>query len=191
MKVEINLPEWLEQAVSELPALPTMESRMAAMIEFSRTNFQRDTGGPFAAGVFDVQSGQAIAIGVNRVVPTHCSSAHAEIVALSLAQQAVGQFDLGGPGLPRYELVVNWRPCAMCFGAVFWSGIRSLVIAGADHQLEEITGFDEGPIHPQWREQLEARGISLVEDVLKEEACGVFREFRDAGKLVYNGRQGK
>ena len=190
MNIEVTLPDWLEEAARDLPRLSSPEERMRTVIEFARTNFQQDTGGPFAAGVFQQDTGQLVAVGVNRVVPTHCSSAHAEVVALSLAQQRLEQFDLGGPGLPRHELVVNWRPCAMCFGAVLWSGVRSLVIAGADHQLEELTGFDEGPIHPQWREELQRRGIDLSEDVLKSEACEVFREFRESGKLVYNGRRG-
>ena len=70
-------------------------------------------------------------------------------------------------------------------------GIRSLVIAGSDGQLESITGFDEGPIHPQWKEELMARGLDVQEDLLKEEAVEVFKEFRDSGKLVYNGRGGE
>ena len=38
--------------------------------------------------------------------------------------------DLGDPSLPAHSLVVNWLPCAMCFGSVVWSGIRRLVVAG-------------------------------------------------------------
>jgi len=62
-------------------------------------------------------------------------------MTLSLAQKILGTYDLGGPGLPVYQLVVNWLPCAMCFGATCWSGVRSLVIAGSGSELEEITGF--------------------------------------------------
>jgi tRNA(Arg) A34 adenosine deaminase TadA len=129
-------------------------------------------------------------IGVNRVVPLGCSSAHAEVMTLSVAQQILGTHDLGAAGLPAYQLVVNWRPCAMCYGAVLWSGIRSLVIAGSGPELEEITGFDEGPIHPQWDEELAKRGVSLVQDILRDEAISVYRDFAASGALVYNARQG-
>lgn len=78
----------------------------------------------------------------------------------------------------------------MCFGALAWSGIRSLVIAGSDHRLESITGFDEGPITPHWRRELEKRGIELIEDILTEEALEVYRQFAASGALVYNARQG-
>jgi tRNA(Arg) A34 adenosine deaminase TadA len=129
-------------------------------------------------------------MGVNRVVPTGCSSAHAEVMALSLAQKRLGTYDLGSSPSSDYELVVNWRPCAMCFGAVLWSGVRHLCIAGSGPELEELTGFDEGPIHPDWKVELTKRGISIEEDILRAEAVDLFRLFRASGRLVYNARQG-
>ncbi len=191
MDFSIALPEWTAAEISKLPAcLETVEQRMRTVIRFSRLNFEHDTGGPFAAGVFEETTGRIIAIGVNRVVPSHCSSAHAEIVALSLAQKELGTYDLGCPGVPPIQLVVNWRPCAMCYGAVIWSGVRSLIIAGSDDQLEQITGFDEGPIHPNWQQELACRDISLQDGLLTDEAVRVFRDFQSAGRPVYNGRQG-
>jgi tRNA(Arg) A34 adenosine deaminase TadA len=129
-------------------------------------------------------------IGVNRVVPLTCSSAHAEVMAISLAQHKLEVYDLGGVGLPAHQIVVNWRPCAMCFGAVLWSGVRSLVIAGDGPELEEITGFDEGPIHPQWRKELQKRGVSLNEDVLRQDAIAAFQEYAASNPFVYNARLG-
>lgn len=187
----LALPEWAIEENRRLPAaLPTPEARMAEVIRFSRLNFERGTGGPFAAGVFERATGKPIVIGVNRVVEYGCSSAHAEVMTVSLAQQIVGHYDLGAPGLPEHELVVNWRPCAMCFGATLWSGIRSLVIAGSGPELEEITGFDEGPVHPDWVNELARRGIALQDNVLRDEALAVYRDFVRANRLVYNPRQG-
>lgn len=191
MQFSIALPEWAQKELDSMPEFfPTLEERMEAVIRFSRLNIEHDTGGPFAAGVFERDTGKLVVIGVNRVVPESCSSAHAEIVTLSLAQKILGTFDLGGEGLPVYQLVVNWRPCAMCFGAIPWSGIRSLVIAGSGPELEEITGFDEGPIHPDWKGELEKRGITVIENILTEQACDVFHYFANSGALVYNGRLG-
>jgi tRNA(Arg) A34 adenosine deaminase TadA len=163
---------------------------MAEVIEFSRRNFQLKTGGPFAAGIFERDTGKLVALGVNRVVPFQCSSAHAEVVAISLAQKRLGAYDLGAPGLPAHQLVVNWRPCTMCLGAVLWSGVRSLMIAGEGGELEEITGFDEGPVHPDWRAELAQRGIDVVDDVLREEALAAYREFAASQAFVYNARLG-
>lgn len=191
MQFTLSLPDWAITENQNLPeTLPTLEDRMAAVIRFSRLNFEQQTGGPFAAGVFERDSGKPVVIGVNRVVPSNCSSAHAEVMALSLAQSILGTYDLGGAGMPAYQLVVNWRPCVMCYGAVLWSGVRSLVIAGSGPELEQVTGFDEGPIHPQWADELHQRGVDLVENVLHDEAMAVFRDFAASGALVYNARQG-
>lgn len=189
MDFSISLPDWAVTETSRLPSrIATVEERMRHVIRFSRLNFEKETGGPFAAGLFESDSGRLVVIGVNRVVPSMCSSAHAEIVALSLAQKMLQSHDLGGDGMANYQLVVNWRPCAMCYGAVIWSGVRDLVIAGSDSQLEEITGFDEGPLHPDWSDELQKRGIAVQDNLLKEEACDVFRLFRASGSPVYNGR---
>lgn len=191
MEFALTLPGWaLRENEALPPRMPTLEERMAAVIRFSRLNFEQGTGGPFAAGVFERDSGAPVLLGVNRVMPLQCSSAHAEVTTLTLAQQKLGTWDLGAAGLPAMQLVVNWRTCVMCYGAVLWSGIRSLVIAGSGPELETITGFDEGPIHPQWKEELERRGIEVVDGLLKDEAVAVFRDFAASGSTVYNARQG-
>lgn len=192
MQFSVELPQWAQDELKTMTdPFPTLESRMEAVIRFSRRNFEEDTGGPFAAGVFERDSGKLVVIGVNRVVPESCSSAHAEVVALSLAQTILGTFDLGGEGMPAYQLVVNWRPCAMCYGAIPWSGIRSLVIAGSGPEVEDITGFDEGPIHPEWKIELEKRGIEVIDGILNEESIAVFHDFAASDRLVYNGRGGE
>lgn len=187
----LHMPDWAEAELAALPpTLPTAEDRMREVVRFSRLNIEHGTGGPFAAGVFERDSGRVVVIGVNRVLATGVSSAHAEVMTLALAQKQLGTHDLGAAGLPAYQLVVNWLPCAMCFGATLWSGVRSLVIAGSGPELERITGFDEGPIHPEWRRELARRGIEVIEDVLRDEALAVYRQFAASGALVYNARGG-
>ncbi len=188
---ELSLPGWASDALAGAPAhLADPEARMRWVIALARTNFIEDTGGPFAAAVFEEESGRVVSIGVNHVVGGRCSSAHAEVMALSLAQQALGSHDLGGPGQPAHQIVVNWAPCAMCCGAICWSGARSLVIAGSDPEMEALTGFDEGPVHPRWPEELRRRGISVRDGLLREESIAAFRAFAASGRQVYNARQG-
>ena len=191
MKFEVNLPDWAIAENEKLPShFATLEDRMAAVIRFAELNLTYDTGGPFAAGIFEKETGKCVIIGVNRVVPSGMSSAHAEIVTIALAQQILKTFDLGGPEMPAYQLVVNARPCAMCFGSIPWSGVRSVVVGASGPQVEKITGFDEGPIHPQWQQELRKRGIEIVEDVLHDQALKVFHRFHDTGQPIYNGRTG-
>ena len=191
MDITLSIPDWIARELSHYPEfLLTHEDRMRMIIHFSKLNSEYGTGGPFAAGVFEQNTGKVISVGVNIVVSSNCSSAHAEIMALSIAQKKLEMFDLGSPGIPSHELVVNWRPCAMCYGAVLWSGVRSLVIAGSGKELEEITGFDEGPLHPDWKDELRKRGINIVDNVLHEESCKVFHAFAESNSFVYNPCRG-
>ena len=185
----LQLPQWLLK--QRLPRqLPAPEQRMQLILDLAQQNIEQQSGGPFAAGVFECQSGKLVAVGVNRVMAHNCSSAHAEVMALSLAQKRLANYDLGASGLPAHQLVVNWRPCTMCFGALLWSGVRSLLIAGSGAELEQITGFDEGPIHPQWRAELSKRGIELIENVLREQAIVLYQQFASSAQPVYNSRRG-
>jgi tRNA(Arg) A34 adenosine deaminase TadA len=191
-EISITLPPWLLQeldGVSETGSFTSAEERMAFVVELSRKNVARGTGGPFAAAVFDAGSGRLIAAGVNMVTRVGLSIAHAEIVALAQAQAVLGGFDLGGAGMPKCELVSSTEPCAMCFGAVPWSGVRSLVCGARDEDARSV-GFDEGAKRPDWAESLEERGIAVRRDILREAAAAVLREYAAKGGAVYNGRKG-
>lgn len=187
----VTMPDWFGDWSATVPfEVPGLDGRMAIVNAIARKNFEEGTGGPFAAGVFDADSGKVIALGVNRVMPSGLTSAHAEVTTVSLAQIAVGHWDLGAEGAPVRQLVVNWRPCIMCMGATIWSGVRELVVAGEGPELEELTGFDEGPVTPDWEAELERRGIRVTKGVRRAEAVALFRDFGQSDAVVYNGRQG-
>lgn len=188
-----ELPAWvLDELGAVDEPLTTDEDRMRLVHRLAARNFREGTGGPFAALVVETDTGKLVSAGVNVVLSSGLSSSHAEVVALSLAQTRLGRWDLGASGQPARELVVNWRPCAQCYGAVIWSGVTRLVIAGSGPELEELSGFDEGPARDDWSEQLEQRGISVRSDVLREEALAVFRSYGEAVTadhlVVYNAR---
>ncbi|MEV0468788.1 nucleoside deaminase [Streptomyces prunicolor] len=192
----VALPAWIDDELADVPAVvPGREDRMRLVHRLADRNWREGNGGPFAALVAERDTGRIVSVGVNVVLASGVSSAHAEVVALGLAQMATGGWDLGATGLPSHELVVNWRPCVQCYGATLWSGVRTLVVAGEGPELEEITTFDEGPLGADWAEQFEARGIEVVGDVLRDEALAVFHDYRKAvdeadGIVVYNARGG-
>ncbi len=190
MHAIIDLPQWVIDENEKLPKfIESIEERMELVIEFSRKNIRYQTGGPFAAGVFEKSTGRPLVIGVNRVIPLNVSSAHAEIVTLTMAQKILGTFDLGQDGMPDYQLVISAQPCAMCYGAIPWSGIRSVVIGASGKQVESLTGFDEGPVHPQWQSEYRRRGIEVIENKRSADACEVLKTFAASGAKIYNGRQ--
>jgi len=188
-KLVLALPEWVGPFLEKAPSVfETIEDRMRLAIDLSELNVENETGGPFGAGIFEQDGGRLIAAGVNVVIDTNCSLAHAEMVCIGLAQQKLKTFDLGAEGLPAYELASSTEPCAMCLGAIPWSGVRRL-ICGARGQDACETGFDEGAKVPDWADTLESRGIMVLRDVLRKEAREVLIKYKESGGLIYNGRQ--
>ncbi|SNQ51705.1 Cytidine and deoxycytidylate deaminase zinc-binding region [Frankia canadensis] len=195
----VTLPTWVDDEVRAAgtaldgPAavvIPDVEDRMRLAHRLAARNHQEGCGGPFAAVVARPDTGEILAAGVNLVLATGLSTMHAEVVALSIAQTRLGTWDLSAAGSP-VELVVNWRPCVMCYGAVMWSGIQALTIAGEGDEIERLTGFDEGPMRDDWAEQFERRGITVRTDILRDEALAVFAAYGNRDDVtVYNARRG-
>jgi tRNA(Arg) A34 adenosine deaminase TadA len=189
-EIRIQLPPWVAPFLHGYPQrLPDVGQRMALVLELSRLNVRHRSGGPFGAAVFDPDGG-LIAPGVNLVVSANCSLLHAETVALALAQFRLGRYDLSDGGRVCCELVATTEPCAMCLGAIPWSGVGRLVCGARDADARAI-GFDEGPKRDDWVEALNRRGIAVQRDVMRQEACAVLAVYRDAGGPIYNsGLQG-
>jgi tRNA(Arg) A34 adenosine deaminase TadA len=157
---------------------------MRLVIRLARANVQADLGGPFAAAVFASETGALVSAGVNSVMRLQNSVLHAEVMALMLAHARKGTFTLKQPGAPAYELVTSCEPCAMCLGAVLWSGVRRLVY-GASRVDAVGIGFDEGPVFADSYRYLIARGIEIVPEVLRAEAAEVLTLYRQLGGPVY------
>jgi tRNA(Arg) A34 adenosine deaminase TadA len=184
----VKLPQWVHDLLpgSAETVYAGAEERMELAITLAANNV-KNNGGPFGAAVFEQQSGRLVAPGINLVLQTNCSVVHAEIVAIILAQQQVANFDLGAEGLPGYELVTTVEPCAMCLGAIPWSGISSLVCGARDEDARSI-GYDEGDKPADWPRKLQSRTISVTRDILRNRAKAVLQQYLDAGGIIYNGR---
>jgi len=185
----VSLPEWMADVAGPDTTCASIEERMAFVVDLARRNVAHGTGGPFGAAVFERDTGRLVAPGVNRVVPLHNAAAHAEIVAITLAGVVRRSFDLGAPDAPPTELVTSVEPCAMCYGAVPWSGVSRLV-CGARADDARAVGFDEGDKPADWVAALERRGIVVVTDVSRPDAAVVLREYAASGGPIYNGSAG-
>lgn len=189
-RFQLALPTWIIDFLGQQPkTFTTPEARMDLVTTLAQLNIQQGTGGPFGAGVFRTDTHQLVAPGVNLVLTSHSSIAHAEIVAIMMAQQTLGSHDLGTVCLPPHELVTSCEPCAMCLGAICWSGVRHL-ICGAHGSDAEAIGFDEGPKPKDWVTALEQRGITVTRDIERSKATQVLQNYVEQGGEVYNNSQG-
>ncbi|CAN5246079.1 nucleoside deaminase [soil metagenome] len=107
---------------------------IARTIELATQNVA-DGGGPFGALV--VRDGALVAEGQNRVTSTLDPTAHAEVVAIRAACQAVGDFSLAGA-----TLYTSCEPCPLCLSAALWARVDRVVYA-ADRDDAARGGFDD------------------------------------------------
>ena len=183
----LSLPEWIDDFLKQYQfPLVSNEERMRFVLKLTLQNIEKTTGGPFGAAVFERESGQLVSVGVNVVLKQGCSAAHAEMMAIMLAQQELGTHDLGIAELPEFQLVTSGKMCAMCLGSVVWSGVREVLASAQPEDVENIVGFDEGPAPADYDQQLEKRGISIIPSFLREEGCAVLQRYVELKGVVYN-----
>ena len=184
--VRVDNPGWVADAVAWDAVYESPDDRMRLTIALARGNVEHRTGGPFGAAIFERDSGRLVAVGVNGVARLDNCTLHGEMVAFMLAQRRLGSFTLDAPHLPAHELVTSCEPCAMCLGAVLWSGV-SHVVCGAAREDAARAGFEEGPVFPESYAYLERRGIVVARGVLREEAAAVLEQYVREGGAIYNG----
>ena len=183
----LQLPEWVNNIFPDQAEIySNVEERMKCVINLSRLNVEYKTGGPFGAAIFDLKSKKLIAPGVNLVLPSNCSVAHAEIVAIMIGQQEIKHHTFSENSCMSFQLVSSTEPCAMCLGAVPWSGVQSIVCGARNEDARNIA-FDEGHKPTKWVELFRSRGIEVIRDVCREEAVKVFALYRDLKGVIYNG----
>lgn len=159
----------------------TDEARMALAVDLAARNVA-EGGSPFGAAIF---AGEAlVAAGVNCVLTSGFSIAHAEIVAMMHAQHVLRDRPIPDSGL---TLVTSAEPCCQCFSALIWSGIDHLVCGARREDVERI-GFDEGPKPEPWVQVLKERGIQVREDVLREQAVETLNAYQSRGGPIYGLR---
>ena len=101
----------------------------------------RDAAGsgevPIGALIFDPSSKTIVATGQNAPISLNDPCAHAEIQALRMAGQVIGNYRLGG-----LWLYVTLEPCAMCAGAISHARIQRLIYGAPDAKGGAV---DHGP----------------------------------------------
>ncbi|MDI6944698.1 tRNA adenosine(34) deaminase TadA [Microbacterium barkeri] len=111
--------------------------------------------------------GAVLGEGRNLREETHDPAAHAEIVAMRRAAEAIGSWNLEG-----CTLVVTLEPCVMCAGAVLQARIGRLVFGAWDEKAGAA-----GSMYDVVRDRRLPHRAEVVGGVLEGEAVALLRAF--------------
>ena len=145
---------------------------MRKALEEARMAFEEDE---VPVGAVVVCRGRVIARAHNLTERLTDVTAHAEMQAITAAQEA-----LGGKYLNECTLYVSVEPCIMCAGAIGWAQMGRVVYGAADPKRGFST-FAPQALHPK----------TLVEKGLLENECAAlmqsfFRRKRGGGRTGRN-----
>ncbi len=115
-------------------------------------------------GALVVMNNTIVARGHNMTERLNDPTAHAEMIALTAAFNA-----MGSKYLPEATLFVTVEPCSMCAGAAYWSKIGRVVYGAEDEKNGyKKTAGTNWPFHPK---------TELVYGILKEECAQLMKDF--------------
>jgi tRNA(Arg) A34 adenosine deaminase TadA len=118
-----------------MSSMPEPEPLLLQAVEVAQS--ARDNGNhPFGALLAD-RTGRVLLSAENTVVTGSDATGHAEtnLVRLATAHHSTAE-------LREMTLYTSTEPCAMCSGAIYWSGIGAVVFALAEDELRAMTGDD-------------------------------------------------
>ncbi len=126
--------------------------------------------GEVPVGAVVARAGRVIGRGCNRPVSANDPTAHAEILALREAAQAVDNYRL-----IDCDLYVTVEPCAMCAGAITHARIRRLIYGAEDARAGAVHSALQVLNHPKLNHQVEvtsgvlaARCMDLLQAFFRE-----------------------
>lgn len=137
---------------------------MSRAIELAR---EAEVAGEVPVGAVIVKDGMVLGEGWNRPISTSDPSAHAEMIAMRAAAQALGNYRLLDT-----TLYVTLEPCAMCAGAMVHARVKRLVYAATDPRAGAAGSVFNIVQHTALNHRLE-----MTAGVLAEECSTMLRRF--------------
>ena len=117
-------------------------------------------------GAVIVNQGNVIGRGFNQPIKTNDSSAHAEILAIRDACQAVGNYRL-----TDCDIYVTLEPCIMCFGALIHARIARLFYGASEPRAGAVKSQLQLADNDSFNHRLSCHGGLLADesaDLLKD-----------------------
>ena len=124
---------------------------------------------PVAAMVMDA-AGHRLGVGRNERELSRDPTAHAEVLAIRAAAEALGTWHL-----ENTTLVVTLEPCTMCAGAILQARIPRVVFGAWDEKAGAV-----GSVHDVLRDRRLPHRVEVIAGVAAEESAALLREFFEA-----------
>jgi tRNA(adenine34) deaminase len=135
---------------------PLDDGFMRRALELAR---QAEAAGEVPVGAVIVRDGVIVAEGWNHPIGACDPTAHAEIVALRAAGQALASYRLTDT-----TLYVTLEPCAMCASAMVHARVKRLVFAASDPRAGAAGSVFNIVQHPALNHRLECTGGVMAEE---------------------------
>ncbi|MFM0205808.1 tRNA adenosine(34) deaminase TadA [Paraburkholderia sediminicola] len=169
----------------ESPAPPVSERDRRFMALAQAAAEEARAAGEVPVGAVLVRGDEVIAKGYNHPIGAHDPSAHAEMIALRAAAQAVENYRL-----PGCELYVTLEPCLMCAGAIMHARIARVVFGARDPKTGACGSVVDAFANPQLNHHTTVTGGVL------ETECGAalksfFAERRRASREARAAARGE
>ena len=120
--------------------------------------------GEVPVGAVVVANYQIIAKAYNQTERLKDATAHAEMLAITAAENF-----LGNKYLDECTLYVTLEPCVMCAGALYWTQLGKLVYAASDEK-RGYSLHEKNLLHPKTK---------LIKGVMEQEASSLVTSFFD------------
>jgi tRNA(adenine34) deaminase len=134
-----------------------------ALIEALRA----EAAGEVPVGAVVVAGSKIVGRGYNRSIAAGDPTAHAEVVALRAAAEAVGNYRL-----PGMRLYVTVEPCVMCVGALVHARIGMLIYGAPEPKAGAVVSAIPALNHPALNHR-----VAVVAGVLEDECRSLLQGF--------------
>lgn len=129
------------------------EHFMQRAIALSEIAYKSGKGLPI--GCVIVKNRRVVGEGHNEIFFRNNPTAHAEMVAIERACKAAGSLQLSG-----CELYTTLEPCPMCFGAIYWAGLKTVYFAASGKDAVRA-GFADRQIASEFNKPKEQQQIPM------------------------------
>lgn len=153
------------------------EIYMRRAIRAAAKNLKAMDGGPFGACI--VKHGRVVAAARNTVL-LRDATCHAEVNAIRRASRRLGTYDLSG-----CVIYSTTEPCPMCFAAIHWARIGTIVYGTTVQDARRI-GFNELRITNRAMKRIGKSRVRIVPHFMKRECAALLAAWNELpDKVVY------